>query len=368
MTAATREVIRAAHHLAALLEAAAAVREYSPDQPRVPSGPGGGEWEGVNSVPFTGDPGPSGHMSDRARKAGRERASRELFGPKGLPGPTLPKADEVKALRRQARELRDLANRGMKTRAYSAKAAELEKRAAELESTHVQEAAAPKRGLKHRRHARHVVPARGKVEAVLRAYWARQEAAVLEEIKPRIRAALAAHPPTIKEANVETTQYERDLIREQIRLAEYSPDQPREPAGSPEGGEFAGGASSRSPTTFHSAHGGTILRAEYVPEKELPAMTGNPNNDPFLKELPSMGDEGFGGGRQYHVSFQTHQSAAKWAIQRHGAKDTVGRLSKAIKDTLKAGATRVYVSKGADEKMVVSGRAIDTHFHDRPNF
>ena len=61
------------------------------------------------------------------------------------------------------------------------------------------EAAAPKRGLKHRRHARHIVPARAKVEAVLRKYWARQEAAVLEEIKPRIRAALAAHPQPVKE-------------------------------------------------------------------------------------------------------------------------------------------------------------------------
>jgi hypothetical protein len=57
------------------------------------------------------------------------------------------------------------------------------------------EAAAPKRGLKHRRHARHIVPARAKVEAVLRKYWARQEAAVLEEIKPRIRHALTVHPP-----------------------------------------------------------------------------------------------------------------------------------------------------------------------------
>ena len=64
------------------------------------------------------------------------------------------------------------------------------------------EAAAPKRGLKHRRHARHIVPARGKVEAVLRSYFARQEAAVLEEIKPRIRHALSVHPPTIQESGV----------------------------------------------------------------------------------------------------------------------------------------------------------------------
>ena len=52
-----------------------------------------------------------------------------------------------------------------------------------------------KKGLKHRKHARHIGPARADVEKVLRHYWARQEAAVLAEIKPRLAAILAQHPP-----------------------------------------------------------------------------------------------------------------------------------------------------------------------------
>jgi hypothetical protein len=51
-----------------------------------------------------------------------------------------------------------------------------------------------RKGLKHRNHARHIGPARADVEKVLRHYWARQEAAVLAEIKPRLAAILAQHP------------------------------------------------------------------------------------------------------------------------------------------------------------------------------
>ena len=51
------------------------------------------------------------------------------------------------------------------------------------------------RGLKHRRHARHIGPARAKVEAVLRSYWTRQEEALLREIKPTVGDLLAQYPP-----------------------------------------------------------------------------------------------------------------------------------------------------------------------------
>jgi hypothetical protein len=81
-------------------------------------------------------------------------------------------------------------------RAANHLAALLEAAATSKKSLEVQ-----KRGLKHRRHARHIVPARAKVEAVLRGYFARQEAAVLEEIKPRIAQALVAHPQPIREAD-----------------------------------------------------------------------------------------------------------------------------------------------------------------------
>lgn len=76
---------------------------------------------------------PSGSMSKRARKAAQERLKRELFG-NGLER-TLPKQpDGVEILRRRAAELRDLAERGMKPRAYRKAADALELRAQELEA------------------------------------------------------------------------------------------------------------------------------------------------------------------------------------------------------------------------------------------
>jgi hypothetical protein len=48
------------------------------------------------------------------------------------------------------------------------------------------EAAAPRQGLRHPSHARIVAPARKKVERVLWHYFARQEAALLAEIKPKL--------------------------------------------------------------------------------------------------------------------------------------------------------------------------------------
>lgn len=58
----------------------------------------------------------------------------------------------------------------------------------------------PGKGLLHRSHARHIKPARAAAAKVLRSYFARQCAAVLEVVKPRIAAALESHPPPLKEA------------------------------------------------------------------------------------------------------------------------------------------------------------------------
>ncbi len=52
------------------------------------------------------------------------------------------------------------------------------------------ESAANPQGLKHRRHQRVIAPLRRRVEAVMRSYFARQEAAVLAEVKPRAASAL----------------------------------------------------------------------------------------------------------------------------------------------------------------------------------
>ena len=81
---------------------------------------------------------PSGRVSKRSRAAALERTRRELFpesefpdgiGPQGPPQPT-----EVEHLRTRAAMLRDLAERGMKPRAYRKEADRLEAQAAALES------------------------------------------------------------------------------------------------------------------------------------------------------------------------------------------------------------------------------------------
>ena len=56
---------------------------------------------------------------------------RELFGD-GLPYPQAEQPTETERLLRQAEELRELAARGMKPRAYIKEAIELESRAAQL--------------------------------------------------------------------------------------------------------------------------------------------------------------------------------------------------------------------------------------------
>lgn len=56
---------------------------------------------------------PSGRMSKRAQKAARARLSLALFGPEGMPAPKGPEVPEKERLLQQARELRELADRGM---------------------------------------------------------------------------------------------------------------------------------------------------------------------------------------------------------------------------------------------------------------
>ena len=68
---------------------------------------------------------PSGRVSKRSRAAALERARRELFGDGLKPAP-VPQPTEAEYLLRQAAELRALAARGMKPRAYLREAAQLE--------------------------------------------------------------------------------------------------------------------------------------------------------------------------------------------------------------------------------------------------
>ena len=79
---------------------------------------------------------PSGHMSKRARKAASERFHKMLWGPTGhMPEPQGPPPEpEAVCLRRQAAELRRLAEGGMSPRKYRREAERLEARAAELDA------------------------------------------------------------------------------------------------------------------------------------------------------------------------------------------------------------------------------------------
>lgn len=78
---------------------------------------------------------PSGRMSKAARKRAVARLSKELFGEGGLQPPEPEQPTKAESLRRQARELRELAKRGMKPRAYLMKAQELEAKADFLEQS-----------------------------------------------------------------------------------------------------------------------------------------------------------------------------------------------------------------------------------------
>lgn len=76
---------------------------------------------------------PSGRMSGRARRAADKRFDLALFGPNGLPWPSCQQPTKAESLRRSAAMLRDLADRGMKPRAYAKEAERLEAEADKIE-------------------------------------------------------------------------------------------------------------------------------------------------------------------------------------------------------------------------------------------
>ncbi len=75
---------------------------------------------------------PSGKMSKTARERANKRLSKSLFGEEGLQRPQTPQPSEELVLRRQAVQLRDLADRGMSPRKNRAAATKLEERASTL--------------------------------------------------------------------------------------------------------------------------------------------------------------------------------------------------------------------------------------------
>lgn len=77
---------------------------------------------------------PSGRTSKRAQRLAGERLSIALFGPGGYQPEPAPQPTQRERLLRRAADLRDLAERGMKPRAFRREAARLEALAAEANS------------------------------------------------------------------------------------------------------------------------------------------------------------------------------------------------------------------------------------------
>ncbi|MFI5260831.1 MAG: hypothetical protein ACHQU0_03490 [Candidatus Paceibacteria bacterium] len=73
----------------------------------------------------------AGRMSKRSRKAALKRLHDALF-PEGFPVPVLTEVNDKDVLLRRAKELRDLASRGMRPRAHVKEASRLEEKAATL--------------------------------------------------------------------------------------------------------------------------------------------------------------------------------------------------------------------------------------------
>lgn len=80
---------------------------------------------------------PSGSMSKRSRKAALERERIRLFGKKGLPFPKGPVETRKNFLLRNAKQLEDLASRGMKPRKFRKQAKLLRLEASKLNSTEI---------------------------------------------------------------------------------------------------------------------------------------------------------------------------------------------------------------------------------------
>jgi hypothetical protein len=74
---------------------------------------------------------PSGRSSRRTAEAAKERLRQRLFGRSGLPAPSVIQPEEKEVARRQAAELRSLAERGMHPQSYLKRAEALERIAAD---------------------------------------------------------------------------------------------------------------------------------------------------------------------------------------------------------------------------------------------
>ncbi len=97
------------------------------------------------------------------------------------------------------------------------------------------ESAANAKGLKHRRHQRTIAPARRRIEAVMRSYFARQESALMAELKPKLAivAGSTDHPSRLMH---EAASSEGSIFSHNIMPTSIAPL--RMPVASIEGSEY----------------------------------------------------------------------------------------------------------------------------------
>lgn len=68
------------------------------------------------------------------------------------------------------------------------------------------------RGLRHPKHARHILPAREKIEKVIVHFFERQKRAVLQRVEPHIKRELVLYPPKLKESSQQGKTFARTLV------------------------------------------------------------------------------------------------------------------------------------------------------------
>jgi hypothetical protein len=134
---------------------------------------------------------------------------------------------------------------------------------------------AAKTGLKHARHAKHLVPARARMVAVLRAYWARQEAALLREIRPRIERALETMPSKLQESTPDGKRFAQNLLPSSLSPLRFAVTKA-------EADEFGAaiesavlGAAKTIAAQLDIAADGESFAARYLRENSLSKLTGN---------------------------------------------------------------------------------------------
>jgi ABC-type transporter Mla subunit MlaD len=151
------------------------------------------------------------------------------------------------------------------------------------------EASTPK-GLKHRRHAQHVAPARRRIKRVMAHYFARQGRAVLAEVKPHLARALLLHP-IVREASTTGKTFARSLVPASLQPLSFA-------ATSVEASEYdsvIGDLVKAAAKSLGSAEGAD-LAGGYLRDNSLAKLTGGINATSIDRLQDALADAWDAGG------------------------------------------------------------------------